>query len=90
MQPSLRLTTCQGIVAQSLRLSAYKPVVPKPVMVPFALSLSKGRSWFDKLTTNGIGSRSGEPLCHSLRHISTEKCSAEMCSWTKWLPKLPF
>jgi len=22
--------------------------------LPFALSLSKGRSWFDKLTTNGI------------------------------------
>jgi len=21
---------------------------------PFALSLSKGRSWFDKLTTNGV------------------------------------
>jgi hypothetical protein len=25
------------------------PLAPKP----FALSLSKGRSWFDKLTTNG-------------------------------------
>ena len=26
----------------------------KYVVYPFALSLSKGRSWFDKLTTNGI------------------------------------
>ena len=26
------------------------PLAPKP----FALSLSKGRSWFDKLTTNGF------------------------------------
>ncbi len=25
---------------------------------PFALSLSKGRSWFDRLTTNGDGSGS--------------------------------
>jgi hypothetical protein len=25
------------------------------VFHPFALSLSKGRSWFDKLTTNGVG-----------------------------------
>ena len=24
-----------------------------PYGYPFALSLSKGRSWFDKLTTNG-------------------------------------
>jgi hypothetical protein len=24
------------------------------VFPPFALSLSKGRSWFDKLTTNGV------------------------------------
>ena len=30
-------------------------IVPKTESSPFALSLSKGRSWFDKLTTNGIG-----------------------------------
>ena len=32
------------------------------IYVPFALSLSKGRSWFDKLTTNG-----GSVLYHLLR-----------------------
>ena len=29
-------------------------IVPKIASNPFALSLSKGRSWFDRLTTNGI------------------------------------
>ncbi|HJX69674.1 MAG TPA: hypothetical protein VJ441_01115, partial [Dehalococcoidia bacterium] len=29
-------------------------IVTKIEFNPFALSLSKGRSWFDKLTTNGI------------------------------------
>ena len=24
------------------------------IRIPFALSLSKGRSWFDALTTNGL------------------------------------
>ncbi len=28
---------------------------------PFALSLSKGRSWFDKLTTNGVGKPMDNP-----------------------------
>ena len=29
-------------------------IVTKIGFLPFALSLSKGHSWFDKLTTNGI------------------------------------
>ena len=30
-------------------------------MLPFTLSLSKGRSWFDKLTTNGSIGLLGTP-----------------------------
>ncbi len=40
----------------NFRFNPDGPLAPKP----FALSLSKGRSWFDKLTTNG-GVRSISP-----------------------------
>jgi len=29
-------------------------VAARFVLLPFTLSLSKGRSWFDRLTTNGL------------------------------------
>jgi len=29
-------------------------ILSDPIYRPFALSLSKGHSWFDKLTTNGV------------------------------------
>jgi len=40
-------------------------------MKPFALSLSKGHSWFDKLTTNGLNLTTNGLACFTkLFHVS--------------------
>ena len=41
---------------------------------PFALSLSKGASWFDKLTMNGFRALSNHPQRSLLRHLLHSMC----------------
>jgi len=54
--PAFAGTGFAGIsVAIGRRLNNYTLGNRSPtILVPFALSLSKGRSWFDRLTTNGF------------------------------------